>query len=166
MPRTTKIAVSKTRVGTRQGSAGLVVIGIFKLVKAIALVFVGFGAIHYMRSDLRDSVTHWIEVFRVDPDNRYIHKLLEKIFAVTPKQLRELSVGTFIYAAILGTEGIGLLTRKHWAEYFTIISTGIFIPLELYELIRKFTPIKVGVLALNVAIVWYLVANLRKQKSR
>ncbi len=167
MPRTIKPGISKPRISKpRKGSPGLVLIGIFKLLKAIILVLVGFGALHYLRVDLRESVNHWIQVFRVDPENRYIHRLLERIFSVTPKQLRELSVGTFIYAAILGTEGVGLLTRKHWAEYFTIISTGIFVPLELYELVHRFTFIKLGVLALNVVIVWYLVARLRKEKVR
>jgi uncharacterized membrane protein (DUF2068 family) len=109
---------------------------------------------------------HWVEILRIDPDNRYIHRLLAKVFAVTPKQLKELSAGTFFYAAILGTEGIGLLTRKRWAEYFTVISTGIFIPLEVYELVHHFTWIKVAVLLINVAIVWYLVAQLRREKRR
>ena len=87
---------------------------------------------------------HWIEVLRVDPDNRFIHTALLKIFNVTPKQLRELSVGTFVYAAIFLTEGTGLVMRRHWAEYMTLISTGLFIPLEAYELFRHFTLLKLG----------------------
>lgn len=158
MPRTTKSKPSK------KGEPGLILIGIFKLTKALILIAVGFGAIHFLRRDLSESVMHWVEMFRVDPDNKYIHRLLAKVFAVTPKQLRELSTGTFVYAAILGTEGIGLLMRKHWAEYFTIISTGIFIPLEVYEIFHHFTFVKVGVLALNVVIVWYLVVQLRKHR--
>ena len=39
---------------------------------------------------------------------------------------------------------MGLLLRKHWAEYFTIITTGLFIPLEIYELVRHFTVTKAG----------------------
>ena len=54
--------------------------------------------------------------------------------------------------SLLLTEGIGLLMRKHWAEYFTVISTAVFIPLEVYEIFHRFTLTKVGVLAVNVAI--------------
>jgi uncharacterized membrane protein (DUF2068 family) len=167
MPRTAKPAVKTPKTKSKsEGPAGLLVIGIFKLAKAILLVAVAFGAIHFLRRDLGQSVLHWVEILRIDPDNRYIHRLLAKVFAVTPKQLKELSAGTFFYAAILGTEGIGLLTRKRWAEYFTVISTGIFIPLEVYELVHHFTWIKVAVLLINVAIVWYLVAQLRREKRR
>ncbi len=67
-------------------------------------------------------------MLRVDTDNRYIHGFLVRIFRVTPKQLKELSVGTFIYAGLFLTEGMGLLLRKHWAEYFTIITTGAVHP--------------------------------------
>jgi uncharacterized membrane protein (DUF2068 family) len=160
MPRTIKAKTSRTT----SKAGGLIAIGIFKLAKALMLIAVGFGAIHFLRRDLSDSVMHWVEVLRVDPDNRYIHRLLAKIFAITPKQLKELSVGTFIYAAILGTEGVGLLMRKHWAEYFTIISTGLLIPLEVYEMVHRFTWVKVLVLAVNAAIVWYLIWQLQREK--
>jgi uncharacterized membrane protein (DUF2068 family) len=82
---------------------------------------------------------------------------------VTPKQLKELSVGSFLYASIFLTEGIGLLARKHWAEYLTLISTGLFIPLEIYELAHRFTAVRLAVLVINVATVWYLAARLRRK---
>jgi uncharacterized membrane protein (DUF2068 family) len=152
----------------RKSSSGLLLIGVFKLLKGLLLVVAGFGALRFLHKDLAASVHHWIDVLRIDPENRFIHPLLAKIFAVSPKQLRELSVGTFIYAAILLTEGIGLLLRKHWAEYFTIISTGIFIPLEVYELARHFTAAKLLVLVINAAIVVYLIVHLvsRREPAR
>jgi uncharacterized membrane protein (DUF2068 family) len=119
-----------------------------------------------LHKDLSAAVTHWAQVLRVDTDNRYIHGVLARIFRVTPKQLRELSVGTFIYAGLFLTEGLGLLLRKHWAEYFTIITTGAFIPLEIYELARHFTVVKLVVIAINVLIVWYLVARVRSRSKK
>src|SRR5215467_11814206 len=104
---------------------------------------------------------HWTQVLRVDPDNRFVHGLLLKIFRVTPKQLKELSVGTFLYAGLFATEGIGLLLRKRWAEYFTIITTSALIPLEVYELGRHFTVAKLIVALVNVLIVGYLGARVR-----
>jgi uncharacterized membrane protein (DUF2068 family) len=97
----------------------------------------------------------------VDPDNRYVHGALARVFRVTPKQLKELSIGTFLYAALFATEGVGLLLRKRWAEYFTVITTSGLVPLELFELHRHFTFVKLAVLLLNLLIVWYLVRRLR-----
>src|SRR5271154_5015132 len=154
------------RAAKQSSSFILVLIGLFKLLKALLLIAVGVGSIRYLHKDLSSSVMHWIQVLRVDPDNRFIHGVLLKIFRVTPKQLKELSVGTFLYAGVFLTEGIGLLLRKHWAEYFTIISTGLFIPLEVYELARHFTITKLAVAAINVLIVWYLVARVRSRGKR
>jgi len=152
---------SKKPASKESFSFVLFLIGLFKLLKAALLITVGIGAIRLLHKDLASTALHWVQVLRVDPDNRYIHGALARIFRVTPKQLRELSVGTFLYAGLFLTEGMGLLLRKHWAEYFTIITTGLFIPLELYELARHFTITKLVVTAINVLIVWYLVMRVR-----
>jgi uncharacterized membrane protein (DUF2068 family) len=104
---------------------------------------------------------HWIQVLGVDPDGRFVHGILVRIFRVTPKQLKELSVGTFLYAGLFATEGIGLLLRRRWAEYFTIVTTSGLIPLEIYEIARHFTATKLVVVLVNALIVWYLAARIR-----
>jgi uncharacterized membrane protein (DUF2068 family) len=157
---------SKKQSANEPFSFVLFLIGLFKLFKAALLIVVGIGAIKFLHKDLSSTVLHWVQVLRVDPDNRYIHGALVRIFRVTPKQLKELSIGTFVYAALFLTEGAGLLLRKHWAEYFTIITTGAFIPLETYELARHFTVVKLVVTVINVLIVWYLVARIRSRSKR
>jgi uncharacterized membrane protein (DUF2068 family) len=97
----------------------------------------------------------------VDPDNRLVHGILVRIFRLTPHQLKELSLGTFLYAGLFATEGMGLLLRKRWAEYFTIVTTGGLIPLEIFEITRHFTVAKLVIGLVNVLIVWYLVARVR-----
>ncbi len=146
----------------RKSTAVIVLIGLFKLVKGVALLFVGLGMLRLLHRDVAQTVNHWVQMLRVDPENIYIHRAIAKVANVNPKQLRELSAGTFIYSALLLTEGIGLLARKHWAEYFTVISTALLIPLEVYELVHHATPIKFAVLAINIAIVVYLIARLKK----
>ena len=151
----------RSRQYTKSSSFVLVLIGVFKLLKAVLLIAVGIGAIKFLHKDIGASLTYWITVLRVDRENRFIHGLLVRVFRVTPKQLKELSLGTFLYAGLFATEGIGLLLRKHWAEYFTIITTSALIPLEIFELARHFTVTKLIVTLVNVLIVWYLVARVR-----
>jgi uncharacterized membrane protein (DUF2068 family) len=143
-------------------SIALVVIGAYKLLEALALFLLAFGLYRYLHRDISEPILHWVRVLRMDPDNHYIHLFLTKALAVSPKQIRELSLGSSIYAGLRLIEGIGLVLRKRWAEYLVVIITGVFIPLEVYELFHRFTPIRCGVLLANVAIVWYLARNLRK----
>ena len=144
-------------------SAILLLIGLLKLFKALLLIAIGIGAIRFLHKDIAGAVDHWARVLRVDPENHYIHRILIRLLRVTPKQLKELSIGTFFYAGLFAIEGVGLLMRKRWAEYFTIITTGLLIPLEIFELVRHFTAVKVAVLIINILIVAYLVWRVRSR---
>ena len=104
------------------------------------------------------------ELLRIDPENRFIHGILAKVFSTTPKKLKELTAGSFIYAGLFLTEGVGLVLRKHWAEYLTVITTSALIPLEVYELAKRFSFAKLAILAVNVVIVWYLIARIRVRR--
>jgi uncharacterized membrane protein (DUF2068 family) len=154
-------AGKRSKRSAKSSSFVLILIGMFKLLKAILLIAAGIGAIELLHKDVAGTVMHWTQVLRVDPDNRFLHGTLTRIFRITPKQLKELSVGTFIYAGLFATEGIGLLLRKRWAEYFAAVTTSGLIPLEIFELARHFTVTRVVIALINVLIVWYLVARLR-----
>ena len=146
----------------RKSATTLVLIALFKLVKGFLLLAVGVGAVKLLHRDIAQTISDWVDFLRVDPDNRFIHGILTRLLRLSPAQLKAASVGTFIYAGLLLTEGIGLLLRKRWAEYFTIVTTAGLIPLELYELGKHITVAKVGILAINIAIVAYLVARVRR----
>jgi uncharacterized membrane protein (DUF2068 family) len=141
---------------------GLRVIAAFKLLKALALIAVGVGALRLLHKDVAAIAEHWINVFQVDPRNHYIDLLLSKLSILDDHRLKELSVGTFIYAGIFLVEGLGLAFRKRWAEYFTILTTASFLPLEVYELVRRMSASRSLVLVVNITIVVYLVYELRR----
>ncbi len=144
---------------------GLQLIAAFKLLKSFALLAVGIGALKLLHTDVAALVEHWVGVFQVDPHNHFIHKLLEKLSILDERRLKELSVGTFIYAAIFFTEGIGLALRKRWAEYFTIIVTSSLLPLEVYVLAKHASIGEVLALLINLTVVAYLVRELRRTRD-
>ena len=144
---------------------GLWVIAAFKLLKAAGLIAVGIGALNLLHKDVAAVVEHWVNVFRADPHNHYIDLLLTKLAVLDDRRLKEFSIGTFIYAGIFLVEGIGLAFRKRWAEYLTILTTASFLPLEIYELVRRVSISRSVVLAVNVAIFAYLVYELRHYRK-
>ena len=146
-------------------SRGLRLIAAFKLFKGLALLAVGIGALKLLHKDVAAETARWVDLFRVDPDNRYIHRLLEKFSTLDAQKLKELSAGTFFYSALLLTEGIGLWLGKRWAEYLTIIATSSFIPLEVYELAKRVGPAKITVLLINIVVVAYLVIEVRQNRK-
>ena len=140
----------------------LLLIAVFKLLKGVALLAVGIGALRLLHRDVAETITQWINLLRVDPDNRFVHSFVSRATRISPNQLKALGVGTFAYAGLFLTEGTGLLLRKRWAEYLTIITTAGLMPLEVYELARRVTVGKIMVLIVNAAIVVYLIVRVRR----
>jgi uncharacterized membrane protein (DUF2068 family) len=149
----------------RKGSRGLLLVAAYKLIKGIALLAVAIGALKLLHKDVAAEVAQWIDILRVDPHNHYIQKLLEKLGMVDDKKLKALSIGTFFYSALFLTEGIGLALRKRWAEYLTIVSTASLLPLEVYEIVRHVDFARIVVLLANIAIVVYLVIEVRRKTN-
>ena len=148
-----------------KGSRALWLIAAFKLVKGLGLLILAIGALNLLHKDVAAEVERWINLLRFDPQNHLIRKLLEKIGMVDDRKLEELSIGTFFYSALLLTEGVGLALRQRWAEYVTIVTTASLLPLEIYEISRRVTTGRIVLLLINIAVVIYLVIEVRRTRS-
>jgi uncharacterized membrane protein (DUF2068 family) len=153
---------AKTR---SHGDRALLAIAVFKFVKGSVLLALAFGAMNLLHKDVASHVEHWLRQLRIDPDNHYIGTLLSKLQLVHTKELKEFCALGAGYAALFLTEGTGLLLRQRWAEWLTIIATSSLMPLEIYELIKEFTPLRLLLLLVNAALVLFLVFRVR-QKHR
>jgi uncharacterized membrane protein (DUF2068 family) len=140
-------------------------IAIFKLLKAALLIAIGLGALKLVHKDMGDVIERWVEMLRLDPNNRYIDAVLEKASSLTPGKIKELGLGSLLYAALFSAEGIGLWLLKVWAEWLTVIITSSLVPLEVYEIWRRPTWVREVVLAINIAIVGYLLYKIRDKHS-
>ncbi len=136
-------------------------IGLFKLFKGILLIVVGVGALKMIHSDMTDVALRIVTKLGLDPGGRYVGKLLLGAANLTPDKIRDLGVGSFVYAALFLTEGIGLSMAKRWAEWFSVIITSSLVPFEIYEIHRHPTLLKFGALLVNLAVVAYLVYRIR-----
>ena len=138
---------------------------LFKLVKTIILIAVGVGALKLLHRDVGSTLDHWIAVSGLNPGDRWVEKGIEKFSNLTPAKVKGLGIVSFIYAGLFLTEGIGLWLMKRWAEWFTIIITSSLIPVEIYELVRHPSAIKIVVLIINIAVVFYLLYRIRTHKG-
>ena len=137
---------------------GVAVIGAFKLLKAVVLVAAGLGALNLLHGGQAREIVEWAHLA---PASRILQKA--RIIGLTERQLEAVAFATFAYAGIFLVEGAGLIARKRWAEWLTVIVTASFIPLEIYQLAKHGGAGKILTLAINVAIVAYLAVRLRKR---
>lgn len=139
-------------------------IGAYKLVKAALAIFLGVLALRLTHRDLGEMVVRWLQHVHLDPEGQFGHWLRARVLKVKHSQLRLVGAWFFGYSAVMITEGIGLMLRQRWAEWLTVVTTAGFIPVELYELAKAFTPFRVVILLLNIAVVWYLIVRIREDR--
>ncbi|HEY5033935.1 MAG TPA: DUF2127 domain-containing protein [Candidatus Dormibacteraeota bacterium] len=135
-----------------------------RIVKAAVLIALAIGLLVAGRTGL---LTSWADYahnqLNLAAGSSLIVYLLLKvvIYIGNFSHTTLLAIGAIVYALLEGTEGVGLAMRRRWAEYLTVIATGLLIPFEAYEVIHKVTLFKVGALLLNVAVVGYLAYRKR-----
>ena len=137
-------------------------IAIFKFFKAGLLIALGIGLFRVLHKDLADVLMRWTEALRIDPGSHFVNLALEKAARVSPARVKKLGLGSFLYAGLFLAEGTGLWLRKRWGEWLTVIITGSLVPVEIYEIYRHFSYVKVAVLTINVAVVVYLIYHMRR----
>jgi uncharacterized membrane protein (DUF2068 family) len=140
-------------------------IALFKLLKGVLLIAVGVAALKLLHTDVASLVESWVAVLGLDQNSRFVGRALSTAAALTPNRVRDLIVGSFLYGGLFLTEGTGLWLLKRWAMWFTVIITGSFLPLEIYELTRHPSAGKVGLLAVNLALVGYLIRRIGDGRS-
>lgn len=146
-------------------SRGLLLVGIFKLSKAIFFTAVGAGALHLVNKNVGDVLMHIIDALRIDPERRFVGVLIDQAGLLNNHQLRRAGTLSFLYAAVCVVEGTGLVLEKRWAEYFTVTLTAMGLPWESYELLERFSPYKVVLLVINMAVLLYLLWILKKKRQ-
>ena len=147
---------------TRRRARLLRLIAAFKLTKGVLLFMLGLATINLRHQDITAVLGTWVDQLHLDPGGRLVHGLLLQAADLRAHRLVAIGAGMLVYATLLLTEGLGLLLRKRWAEYLTVIATVAFVPLELYEIARHRTLTRLVVLTVNIVIVWYLLARLRE----
>lgn len=99
--------------------------------------------------------------FGWDLDHSKMVTLVRHAFELKSSTLTWVAVALASYAVIELIEGVGLWMLKRWGEYFAVAATSFGLPLEIYDLIEKVTPLRVATLVVNIGLVLYLLISKR-----
>jgi uncharacterized membrane protein (DUF2068 family) len=165
-PGATAFSTPADSLMTSSDSRLLRLIALFKFCKASILIVTGIGILKLMHNNAAATIDHWFSTLGLAPGNRFVDYAISKAANIPANRIKELGLGSFVYAALFLTEGIGLWMSKRWAEWFTALITASLVPFEVWEIHRHPTALKILVLAVNIAIVAYLLYRIRKHGSR
>jgi len=153
-----------TRVHPRH-NRWLILIAAFKVAQAVLFIAIGVGALRLVGKDLGDLLSRLADHLRFNPESKLVNFVLERAAFLDDRMLRRIGEVGFIYAALDLAEGTGLYLEKIWGEYMTLIITGSFLPLEVYELFRRITGIRSALLVINALVFVYLL-KIVTERSR
>lgn len=92
-----------------------------------------------------------------NPDDSKIIHHISSAFSLSESTLLLIALALAAYAVIELVEAVGLWLVQRWGEYFAVIATSVFLPLEIYELTEKLTAFRIGAFVVNVvAVIWLL----------
>lgn len=141
-----------------------------RVIRGVVFVAAGFAVWR-----VRDSRTHLREVFQSElpllrplgdqlgwnPDDSKLIRAIDHALGLSGTALMWIAVALLAYAAIELIEAVGLWLGKRWGEYFAVVATSAFLPLEIYELTERVTVLRAGALVVNIAAVLWLLWSKR-----
>ncbi len=143
----------------KQKAPTLYVIIAIKLVKGILLLLLALGVYSLSDNNLPEEFRRLLASLHLDPEKKFFTQVANKLTSVTPSNLIWVASGTFLYSLFSLIEGVGLIFRVGWAGWLAIGESAFFIPIEMYELMKSFSPTVFVILLINIFIVWYLFRN-------
>jgi uncharacterized membrane protein (DUF2068 family) len=126
--------------------------GIWGSVLLIAAIVVGILRWEH----IAQPVQFILEELSIDPRSRLWSFLVGLLPSIDLRQLTRLSIFLFLYAVVSLVESWGVWYRKLWVEIFLVLETAAFLPLEIIELTKKLSFLKLGLFVINLLIVIYL----------
>ncbi len=130
-----------------------------KFIVGIIEFALALGVLALLDKDI-GAMAEWFAGYcNLDADKGYARYFIEKAGLVGNNIIVGASGVLFLFGVLAFVEGYGLYIRRRWAEWLTVVSTSLFIPFELYEVIREITIVKVGILVFNCAVVYYLAKH-------
>lgn len=135
-----------------------------RLVRAALLVGVGVILLTHVHADWVGLVRGYAVRAGLDPSRNETGRLVSSLARFGPRQVQrggEIAIG---YGLLEAVEGYGLLRRRQWGEYLTVVSTALLFVPEVHELLTRPTGLKLGGFILNVVIVVYLVIRIIRRR--
>lgn len=141
-----------------------------RIIRALILYVAAYGVWKFSGSKtaISDALRRWLpDLHRLaahahyNLDDAAPMRLVNEALGASGHTLDLVVIGLIAYATIELAEGVGLWVLKRWGEYVAVIGTSIFLPLEIYELTEKFSVLKVITLAINLALVVWLIYSKR-----
>jgi uncharacterized membrane protein (DUF2068 family) len=139
---------------------GMRTVAFFEAAKGALVLAAGLGLLTLINRDVQEIAERAVRFSHLNPASRYPRIFLDAAAHVTNGKLWALALAASMYALVRGIEAYGLWYERRWAEWFALLAGGLYLPVEIYELLRGISWLKIGVFTTNIAVVAYMIYAL------
>jgi len=143
--------------GRNPHARGLRIVALLEGAKGMLVLLAGFGLLSFIHRDLHEAAMRLVKHIHLNPASHYPRIFLDLSERVDDTQLWGMAMAAAMYSVVRMVEAVGLWLRKAWAEWFAVLTGGIYIPIEILEVSRSLTWPRVTVLVVNLGVVSYLL---------
>ena len=169
-----KLPVATVRSQEQAGAAmiklasrtGVRIVAVFEAGKAALVLLAGLGLLSLIHKDLQAVAERIVGHMHMNPARHYPAIFIDAASRLTDANLWQLAWLALGYAVVRLVEAYGLWHNRRWAEWFALVSGGLYLPIELYEIFNHVTWIKAGVFIINLGIVLAMANELRHSKGK
>jgi uncharacterized membrane protein (DUF2068 family) len=133
-----------------------------RALRTLVLLSVGIALVSHPHANWASDIAHLAQRLGLDPKDNWIQRIMNDVGKLHAHQDLVFGLAAIGYGVLEGAEAYGLFTRRRWGEWLTVVATSLLFVPEVWELTKSATALKVAAVAVNAAIVGYLVWRLRK----
>lgn len=150
---------------TRRPPLALRSVAFFEAVKGALVMAACCGLLSLRHTELHAATDAFLLRHGINPELHYMRLFIDGVARATNHHVETIASLGFAYAAVRFVESYGLWREKHWAEWFAVISAGIYLPIELTHFGRHPSFFNAGVILVNMLIMLYLATLLGQQRA-
>jgi len=138
----------------------------FEMAKGIVVLLAALGVVLLIqKEDTWDIADSLLRLLHISPDHHLAQLFLDWADSLTNARLYTVAAVAGGYSLLRFLEAYGLWYARAWAEWIALISGAIYLPFEVYKLAHRVSWFHATVLAINLAIVFYMIYVLTTGRS-
>jgi uncharacterized membrane protein (DUF2068 family) len=142
---------------------GLKAVAVFEAGKGLLVFFAGLAVFSLIHQNVQIVAEQLVGHLHLNPAKNIPKIFIESARNLTDIRIQLLALFALLYSFMRFVESYGLWFGKRWAEWFALLSGSVYLPVELYELAKGFTWLKIVFIGANLIIVFYMVVILRRK---
>ena len=155
--RAQRVHPAPQAVDQRSSATGLRAIATFEAIKGVVVLALSLGLLGLIHKDVEQTVENLLSHLHVNAEHRLGKVILHAASTTTDARLWALAGGAVAYSAVRFIEAWGLWNRRVWAEWFALLSCGLYMPVEILKLGEHPNWIHFVVFFGNLAIFLYML---------